>query len=388
MSCDLCKDIEERKDVPHLIKKCESCGRELHFVRHAKHGKGIKPEEGEKFVIPKGWLKISFNPLKSRGQLYRPGMNWFAQMVFVDGLLGKEEEYINIAEELEDEMLKIVNESPLIKPLDLNNEDDAEQILEIIKKNPHNKEYWAFFTAFTLSIAREARLAENAERSSWASACAERCRSMLIFKEHLEEVVFMGHSAKRIIDVLNIWSSRSKEDSEDFWQETFKDHSYVLSQVFAVPVVFIEEKAYVGGMKIDRQEGKFVDYLLSAESSREAMLVEIKTPITKLLGQRYRNNVYAPSAELSGAISQLLSYKNSLMKSYREIFTESHDIQAFRPRCVLIAGNASEELSDNYRRESFELFRSSLDIEIITYDELFRKVEILAELFALKRSGE
>jgi len=50
-------------------------------------------------------------------------------------------------------------------------------------------------------------------------------------------------------------------------------------------------------------------------------------------------------------------------------------------------GNGALELIDDQRRKAFELFRSnSKDVEIVTYDELFRKLEVLAALFSLSRS--
>lgn len=70
---------------------------------------------------------------------------------------------------------------------------------------------------------------------------------MLVFKEQLEEVVWMGHSAKRIIEILKIWNSNKENTDEEFWQLTFNENAYVLSQIFAVPIVFIQDKAYVGG---------------------------------------------------------------------------------------------------------------------------------------------
>jgi hypothetical protein len=211
---------------------------------------------------------------------------------------------------------------------------------------------------------------------------------MLLFKQHLFEVVWMGHSAKRIIDVIKIWGGNRENKDEEFWQLTLTEHSYVLSQVFAVPVVFIKEKAYVGGMNLERSDAKFVDYLFSAESSTEAILIEIKTPVSKLLGSEYRKGVYSPSGELSGAVVQVLTYRSELVRDLEGVTRGTpHALKAFRPRCVLIAGDAEKQLNDDDSRRSFELFRSSCEVEIITFDELFRKVEILAELFRLKRKA-
>lgn len=388
MACDKCRDVHERLDVPHVIRKCAACGREMHVVEPGKHGKGISISEGDTFVIPEGWLKFSLNPLKSSGNFSTAGLEWFASQMFLDGLPGREEHFIVDISTLESQVDAIVNSSELIHPLDVNNADDIEKIFEKLSDQRHRPECWAMLTGQFLAAARDAREAGNAEKASWATASAERCRAMLVYKEHLEEVVWMGHSAKRIINVLQIWDANQKQGDEEFWQLTLSEHSYVLSQVFAVPVVFVGEKAYVGGMRVDRSEAKFVDYLFSAESSRESLLVEIKTPLSKLLGTQYRSGVYAPSAELSGAIVQVLTYRAELVKNLQTVTNGSMiQLQAFAPKCVLVIGNAHEELNSPEKRRSFELFRASSDVEIVTYDELFRKVEILAQLFNLKRSS-
>jgi len=152
------------------------------------------------------------------------------------------------------------------------------------------------------SIAKEAFEENNARKAAWAMRNAERCRSMLVYKDNLEEVVWMGNSAKRIIDVIRIWHSNMTNSDEGFWQGVFNKNPYVLSQLFSVPVLFIKDKAYVGGMNVDRQDAKIVDYLYTNESSNDALLVEIKTPETKLIGSKYRKGVYKPSNDLSGSL--------------------------------------------------------------------------------------
>src|SRR5207237_7427970 len=119
-----------------------------------------------------------------------------------------------------------------------------------------------------LAMARDARQQGDINRAMWATACAERSKAMMVFKTALEEVVWMGHSVKRIIDILGIWDANKESKDEEFWQMTFNENAYVLSQIFAVPLVFIQDKAYVGGMKLDRSEARFVDYVFSAEPSR------------------------------------------------------------------------------------------------------------------------
>ena len=85
----------------------------------------------------------------------------------------------------------------------------------------------------------------------------------------------MGQSAKRVVDILRIWDGNQTNDDEGFWQLTFREHAYAVAQVFAVPLVFIKESVYVGGMNIDRRNAKLVDYLVTLDSSHEGALVEI-----------------------------------------------------------------------------------------------------------------
>jgi Domain of unknown function (DUF4263) len=53
---------------------------------------------------------------------------------------------------------------------------------------------------------------------------------------------------------------------------------------------------------------------------------------------------------------------------------------------VLLIGDGERELLDPERRRAFELFRSTLkDVEVITYDELFKKADVPIGLFGLAR---
>jgi hypothetical protein len=100
----------------------------------------------------------------------------------------------------------------------------------------------------------------------------------------------------------------------------------------------------------------------------------------------YRQKLYTPTSELTGAVTQVLSYRTELMKGIETKRTkDGSTLGSQLPRCVVVAGNSDEEFKDKSEfRESFELYRTGLrDVEIITYDELFRKVSQLAQLFGL-----
>lgn len=385
--CEKCKDIVDRQDVPHCIRTCESCGRVMYVHETGEHGIGFKIRKGDQVVIPGSWLKFAINPLKTTGQFSTGGLKWFAEMIFVDDLPAKKDEIKQELQKLEEGCETFLKISELLKDINLEGPDSGDRIFEVLKDKKDTAEWWSFLGAFYLSLVSDALSKNDIEQAIWAMACAERCRSMFVFKQHLEEVVIMGHSAKRIIDILRIWDNNKTNGDEEFWQIQLTGNSYVISQVFATPAVFIKDKAYVGGMNIDRKDAKFVDYLFSMESSREAILVEIKTPVTKLLGSKYRG-IYCPSSELTGAIVQVLEYRTELINNLQGITKETqYNISAFNPKCVIIAGNGNSQLKGGVQRKSFELFRSTLkDVEIVTYDELFRKVEVLAKLFSLIRT--
>lgn len=358
----------------------------MRILEKGEHGIGIKVEKGDQFIIPGNWFKIHANPLKGTGQLTKHGLAWFAKLLFLEDLPQKKDGIDEEIKKIDKYCNDILKKSVLLKDLDIENPDHGSEIFNILKESHESAEWWAALVGLFNNLTIGAIEENNAQKAAWAMACAERCRSMLIFKQDLEEVVWMGHSARRIIDILKEWDSNKENSNEEFWQIKFNQNSYVLSQVFSVPVVFIQDKAYVGGMSIDRKDAKFVDYIFSGSTNNEAILIEIKTPTMKLLGSKYRK-VYRPSAELSGSLVQISDYKNTLMQNLSSLTKDlKKDLTAFNPRCLIIAGNGEKELDNEVKRRSFELYRSShQNIEIITYDELFRKIEVLATLFSLIR---
>jgi hypothetical protein len=154
-----------------------------------------------------------------------------------------------------------------------------------------------------------------------------------------------------------------------------------------VPVTFIRGRAYVGGTTLEGTDGRLLDLLFSGGSANEAILVEIKTPMTPLLGTQYRTNVYPPSRELGGSIAQVNDYCHSLREFLFATRAGSVELNTFNPRRIVIIGNYEKELTDSKKKRSFELFRTGLSgVDIITFDEFFKKIEHLAKLFNLVRN--
>ena len=186
-------------------------------------------------------------------------------------------------------------------------------------------------------------------------------------------------------NILDTWKANKNNTSEDFWQNLFKENSWVLAQLFSHPMIIINDKAYVGGKGIDNQGGNIVDFIYKNRLTENTALIEIKTPATKLLSGRYRGNIFAVSSELSGSVTQILTYKDELQKNYRDLAAQSKQtFQVFNPKCFVVIGCLKAEGFSNVQQKSFEIFRSDLrSVEILTFDELFGKVEQLVQLFQI-----
>ena len=183
-------------------------------------------------------------------------------------------------------------------------------------------------------------------------------------------------------NVLEIWRNSKDNDNEEFWQGVLTQNSFLFAQLFSFPVIILENKAYVGGKNISNTGGNVIDFLCANNLTRNVVLVEIKTPVTRLLGAKYRGDIYNTSNELSGSVIQVTNCKNSLMQNYMMLAgSDEKRFEAFDPRCIVIVGNIDSELADHRQRKSLELFRMGLkDVQVITYDELFGKVEFLVKL--------
>jgi len=119
-------------------------------------------------------------------------------------------------------------------------------------------------------------------------------------------------------------------------------------------------------------------------------IVEIKKPATPLVKAKkpYRNGVFAPSADLSGAVTQVLFQRSALHSNWL-IHQSRDELRESRPdvvKCVVVAGFTPN--AEAHRR-SFEVFRNSCkDVEVITFDELLGKLKLLLKLLTPEQSAD
>lgn len=182
-----------------------------------------------------------------------------------------------------------------------------------------------------------------------------------------------------ILKIIDRWNVNQNNDNEEFWQNFFENNSHIISQAFSAPSFIFKDKAYLGGKGLDNKGGKLVDFVYKNNKTNNILLIEIKTPVTKIIGSNYRGT-FSISAELSGAVNQMLQYKDQQQKEFYTICGKSNDkYELFNPKCLMIIGSLTSLLPEE--RHAFELFRNDLkSIDILTFDELFGKIEIVLEL--------
>lgn len=139
--------------------------------------------------------------------------------------------------------------------------------------------------------------------------------------------------------------------------------------------------------------GKRSDALLQTRGVVSSlMFCEIKRHDTLLLNTRqYREpDVWSPSAEVVGAVSQVQKTAEKAVREIRDFVYKQYApdgtpggvVASIRPRQVVVAGMTSEFLVDTdanpEKVAAFELYRRSIsDVEIITFDELYARARFI-----------
>ena len=209
---------------------------------------------------------------------------------------------------------------------------------------------------------------------------AEKNSAELLSLKSEIEIVTLEQLIKKYEERL----ARPKQE-EDSWQRFFSENPFILSLVFGSPVIKIKDSAYLGGQKLNGTGSKITDFLFANNSTANAALIEIKTPATKLLGSSpYRNDVYSPTTELTGGITQVLKQRLMLQKDFYRLKAQEKSFpETYYIKCILVAGTTPQ----TEKIESFELFRGSVhDVVIITFDELLGKLKIILEHLSQAKS--
>ena len=170
-----------------------------------------------------------------------------------------------------------------------------------------------------------------------------------------------------------------KTTQERNWQTFFEENKLVLSMVFARPVELLHTQFHAKPSTITGAGAQIGDFLFG-ELGQALAIVEIKRPGTELVqGKAYRGEeVFGPSAELSGAMTQVLYQQSELRQRWTQHANDTERLRSWKPdviKCVVIAGSTPTE---SVKCRSFDVFRNSCkDVEVVTFDELFNKLKLL-----------
>lgn len=339
---------------------------------------GLEAAAGETVTVR--MAPITLEP-GGANRLARPGLSWLVrQLVFADGdpsttveLAGKISKEIEHADEL-------LNESARLAEFDGTDPTQHDAIFEKLNNQSSWPEWWAALYGAAGSQfleMLESRATESREVLVWRLA---KIRTMLLFTGHLEEIAWRGYrnyGADTLAGALSEWKTSKYDALEKYWQKFLADRPFLISLISPGPVIVRKGQAYIGGKRLDRTGGNEVDFLLEHSIGGNAGLLEIKRRNTPLLGSPTRGYIYSPSAELSGAVMQILNYRDSLVRK----FDLDAPVKTFSPRCTVLIGDYSEQLNSDDRRRSFEMYRSSLNgVSIVTYDEMFKQLEKILEV--------
>lgn len=222
-----------------------------------------------------------------------------------------------------------------------------------------------------------------------------------------EDIVTLGYRKKQIeifdkllhdtnyFEELKVKYKVQKD--EDLWQKFFEKNTWIfgygLNFVFNSTLDDKKLEQVVSGFDFNNA-GKRADAFLKTKGIIESFcFAEIKTNKTDLLIKvrtSYRPECWAPSNELTGAISQI---QRTVHKSIQNIATKTEikdkqgkltgeTIFLYSPKSTLIIGNLGEFMGEHGINEekysSFEMYRQGLrNIEIITFDELFQRAQFI-----------
>lgn len=191
----------------------------------------------------------------------------------------------------------------------------------------------------------------------------------------------------RLENVIDEFEGNITNTSEKYWQEFFEKNPWVLQQVFAFPVIYLNGETYLGGKNSKGRQGAggtATDFLFKNGSNGSFAVVEIKTPVCGLVSTLYRgdgddknNDLYRIHGDLTGGIVQMEHQIHTAIEHFKTLVgADYEELNHLSPAGVLVAGNHSAMTETE--RKSFDLFRKSLGKnQVYTFDEVLAKLKLL-----------
>ncbi len=214
----------------------------------------------------------------------------------------------------------------------------------------------------------------------------EYWQELLSFKPELAHQLAYTHIYEERKKVISEFEESLFDETknENYWQTFFMENPWIFGYGLRYQFLnILGDRPYVGGKTFENKEGRESDFLLHTVAEvKSTVLVEIKTPATKLLEEKkYRNRTYKLEGEFIGAISQIqLACKTWEIEGSRDINNirslEDRKIYTYEPKGILVIGNTKALEDDIDRYHTFETFRQKLhNPEVITFDELLERAK-------------
>jgi hypothetical protein len=158
MACKTCEQIQDvtETDGPYVTRTCSQCGRLMKLREPGSHGIGFQIRKGDQVVIPAGFLKFAANPLKGGGHFTKPGLGWFANLLFGKGLENRRHDFLTAIAELDDEYGEVLKKSPLLAGLSVEDPEQTEAVFNKLNADHSTPEWWLYVSGCFLSIAKDA----------------------------------------------------------------------------------------------------------------------------------------------------------------------------------------------------------------------------------------
>lgn len=185
----------------------------------------------------------------------------------------------------------------------------------------------------------------------------------------------------------------SNNEDESFWQDFFSKNDWIFGYGLNYQFLhLLKDQPDYGGRNYTSRGSQKGDYLLqTVADSQFTVLVEIKTPATKLLSyvkteprqvQNPRNDVWLLSSALLGAISQIQvncrTWSIDSQRSENTRLLEKENTFTVEPQGILIIGNTKELNRNESIVSCFESYRRNTNNpQIITFDELYERAEFI-----------
>ena len=265
----------------------------------------------------------------------------------------------------------------------------AEEVLKLLQNCNYYKEIYKKYGIIYGSAefhVTDKNIGEAVEKISRFTNKDLLIKSLQLLNEIDLQNLHIVVSASQLNKVLSIWHNNMNNSDESFWEQTFKEYAWIITQLFACPYIIIREEYYYGGKRTDNKGGIYGDLLYQNKFTGNVAFIEIKTPSTKIIAKKYRGNddkdpntIYSFSDEVSGGVVQVLNQRKVFQQKQDSL--EANKIKVYNSKCVLIIGKINDLTTG--QKKSFDLYRNNMkDVEIIAYDELFERITSLKNIFS------